>query len=125
MKTLAKIGVVVIVVLFALTACNLFDQINIRWDITGYGLSGSLATVSYNVWNDGKFDLTGVNLEVAAYVSPAGVYKSAWTLPDFSLAQKEMKSGSYSFSISPYSSAFGDSVTGAAILGVDMDKPNG
>ncbi len=123
MKPVLKLCVVVIVSMLALTTCVL-DQIAVRWDVTGFGLSGSLATVFFDVWNDGKYDLKGVNLEVAAYVQPAGVYVSAWSAPDFSLAQGELKSGSFTFSISPYAAGLGDSVTGAAILGVDMDKPS-
>ena len=122
MKTALKLCVVVLLLLFVLTACDLYNGINVGWSINTFGGSASLAHVTYTVQNLGKYDLTGVNLEIGAYVASTFTgYISAWTTPDFNLAQNEIKSGSIDIDISPYSVAF---VTGAAVLGVDMDKPN-
>ena len=121
MKTPFKLCVVSVLLLFVLTACELFNQINVAWSITSFGWSPSHAHVNYQVWNQGKYDLTGVNLEIGAYLSPLGDYVSAWTTPDFDLAQGELRSGVIDIYIGPSYGAL--DITGAAVLGVDMDKP--
>lgn|GEM_PF-5534947 len=122
MKTLLKLGCVLVILLFALTACNLYQAINVGWTIVSY-TAGSIITVTYDVWNAGKYDLTGVNLHFSVYAS-AGVvgYYDAWT-PDFSLNKDQYITGdTFTMDISP--GALG--LTGyVEVIGVDMDKPKG
>ena len=121
MKARIKIGIVVMALLFVLTTCNLFDQINIRWSTGAVSITPGYINIDYTVWNQGKFDLTGVNLEIGVFATPVtNDWISAWTLPDFSLAQGQTRTGTISI--------FVGSNTGyleVAVLGVDMDKPNG
>jgi hypothetical protein len=114
MKTLVKLGAVLMVLLLALAACT-FDQISVRWSVDNTVGPGPIITVDYTVWNDGKYDLTGVNLEIGID-SSVGII-SYWT-PDFSLDRGETKYGTFSFSIGSATP-----VGVGLILGVDMDKP--
>lgn len=119
MKTALKLCIVVLLLLFALTACDLYNGINVGWNID-YVTAGPLVQVGYTVWNQGMYDLTGVNLEIGVEVNlPPLAYISAWTTPDFNLAQNETRSGSITINATGYT------ITGvAAVLGVDMDSPN-
>lgn len=115
MKPILKLCGVVIVLLFVLTACNL-NQISVRWTIDFTGPVNPIQ-VDYTVWNDGAYDLTGVNLEIGIYSTSLGDYISAWT-PEFSLDQNQIKTGTYFLNIGL------ETVTGeATVLGVDMDNP--
>ena len=121
MKTLLKFGGIVVVLLLVLSACNLNQQ-SVRWtvDLTDFS-ADPLVTVSYTVWNDGDYDLTGVKLEIGLYIDPLLDYISVWT-PSFSLNQGDQRSDSIAFSISPYVEADTDGL--AEVLGVQMDKPS-
>ena len=114
MKTLLKLGAVVIVLVSTFMACT-FDQISVRWSVDSTIVAGSNVTVDYTVWNDGKYDLTGVNLEIGIN-STVGII-SYWT-PDFSLDRGETKYGTFFFN-----TGLATSIPPAEILGVDMDKP--
>ena len=116
MKTLLKLGAVVIVLLLVLTACT-YDQISVRWSVDATFVAGSIVTVDYTVWNDGKYDLTGVNLEIGID-SNVGII-SYWT-PNFTLNQGDVLQGTFSFSIGSATP-----IGLGLILGVDMDKPKG
>jgi hypothetical protein len=121
MKKLLKLGFVLVILLVVLAACPLFQQINVGWHIDYWGgtSSSSILTVDYTVRNLGKYDLTGVNLKIAAYVPSAGGYIYDWT-PDFDLSQNEVDSDSFDIDIFPYHLPDVDWVE---VLGVDMDNP--
>ena len=120
MKALLKLCVVLLLLLFVLTACSLYNEINVRWNIDSLTLNPTYARVGYTVWNQGKYDLTGVNLEIGVYATaPVAGYLSAWTTPDFSLAQNESHSSYIDINTAGYIVT-----TTTAVLGVDMDKPN-
>jgi hypothetical protein len=115
MKTLLKLCCVVMVLLFLLTACNL-DQISVRWTVDATTWLAPTVTVDYTVWNDGAYDLTGVNLEIGISTTLGDVI-SDWT-PDFSLNKGETKTGTFFLNTGV------ETPTGAAtILGVRMDNP--
>ncbi|HYW84050.1 MAG TPA: hypothetical protein VFB30_12375 [Spirochaetia bacterium] len=118
MKTLLKLGAVVIVLLSVLTACNL-NQISVQWAITSVATSGSFYTINYDIWNDGKYDLKGVNLTFSVH-SPSGyLYVKS---PDFSLAQGETISGNQiTVNVAPDLASQVDLVE---VVGVNMDKPD-
>jgi hypothetical protein len=119
MKALMKLCAVLLFLLFVLTACDLYNQINLGWTIDAVNVSSYNAHVDYTVWNHGKYDLTGVNLEIGVYATPTTIgYISAWTLPDFSLAQNDTRSGGIDINIYPNTAS-----SGAAVLAVDMDNP--
>ena len=115
MKTVLKFGIVALALLVALSACTLSD-INVGWNINYWTVVGPNVVVNYTAYNMGKYDLTGVNLEVAVEVPP-GVYISAKT-PNFSLAQGQYYTSNITIFIAPASS-----VTSATVLSVGMDKP--
>jgi hypothetical protein len=119
MKAFVKLGVLLLSLLFLLTACDLFNQVNIGWRIDSYSaVVANNVTVSYTVWNDGQYDLDGVNLKVGVWMNLPGEYVSDWTMPDFSLGKGETKSGSIVIYVG------GDTgPSGAAVLAVDMDNP--
>jgi hypothetical protein len=116
-KAFLRVGILLSALLFALTACNLFNQVNVGWRIDRVDQAGSLATVAYTAWNDGKYDLTGVNLKIGVYATPLGDYVSGWTMPDITLNQNETKSGSIVIDVGL------NTASGAAVLAVDMDNP--
>ena len=118
MKTLLKLGAVVIVLLLALTACT-FNQISVQWAVNSWTTGpGTFTTISYDVWNDGKYDLSGVNLLFSVYSTPSG-YLYVKT-PDFSLSQGQTISAQMVVNVAPDLAA---NVTAVEIVGVDMDKP--
>ncbi len=122
MKAVLKVLVVALLVAFALTACSLYDQINVKCLVTGYTEGLSIVTANYSAENKGTFDLTGVNLEIGVYlnISPHYVSFSEYTAPDFSLDTGEIKTGSVMIDISPYTLA---DISSVAVISVDMDNP--
>jgi hypothetical protein len=116
MKTILKFSIVGMALLFALSACDLFNQLEVQCSVTIQTANPSFAVINYTASNQGQYDLTGVNLTIAAVVSP-GVYASTRT-PDFSLSKGQMTSGS----VTVYMSGLG-TATSADVIGVGMDKP--
>ena len=115
MKNLIKISLLVLAVLTALAGCDLYNAINVAWNIDSYSpnVPPGWTTVFYTVQNQGKIDLTGVNLEIG--VDIGGSYVTGWT-PDFDLRQNQILHGSLSILTGPIA-------VGATVLGVDMDDP--
>ena len=115
MKAIAKLGALILCVLIGFAACDLFTGISVTYTATLSSSTASSATVYYTATNVGAYDLTGVNLEIAALSSTGTICGSTYT-PSFSLAQN-----------STYSSyiTFGTFTTpvDAKVVGVDMDKP--
>ena len=120
MKTLTKLCVVLLLLLIVLTACDLYNQVNVGRSMDAVIWSSPTAQVHYTVWNQGKYDLTGVNLKIGVDVgTPIFGYVSAWTTPDFDLAKNETRSGDIYINIPS-----GVPTTApAAVLAVDMDNP--
>jgi len=112
-----KLAVILVALLASLGGCQLFQAINLEWNIAGVTYSSSFTHVSYTATNLGKVDLTGVNLEIGVDVNGDGTYpRSVWT-PDFSVKQGQTVAGS------------ADVYTGvlplgwATVISVDMDNP--
>jgi hypothetical protein len=120
MKPVLKLCVVVIVLMLALTTCVL-DQISVGWVVNGLTepAANSVYIINYDVWNDGKYDLKGVNLTFSIYIDTVGYFQAK--TPDFSLSQNEyIANSALAVSLPPYHLAAGDF---AEVVGVDMDKP--
>ena len=119
MKTLMKLGGVVIVLLLALSACTL-SQIDVQWQITGVSRGpGTLDTITYDIWNDGAYDLKNVVLTFAIS-SPSHVItvKS----PRFDLPQNVTYShNQITVSVAP---DLGSDVFLEEVVAVDMDRPD-
>jgi hypothetical protein len=115
MKAIAKLGALVLCVLVAFTACDLFTGITVQWTVNVVGASSSVATIDYTAYNSGLYDLTGVNLQIAALSSTGAECGRAWT-PSFSLAQGQYYYGTIylNTSVQAYD---------ATVLAIDMDKP--
>jgi hypothetical protein len=119
MSRLFRLSVVLASLLVALTGCELFNGINLAWSIESVTPSVSSAHVTYTVRNLGKYDLTGVNLEIGVDVHGDGTYpRSAWT-PDFSIGQGQVLYGS----LDVYTGT--PPIGWATVISVDMDKPKG
>jgi hypothetical protein len=118
MKRLFRISFVSLALLVALTACDLYNAINLSWNIDGVAWLGNGYTrVTYTVQNLGKYDLTGVNLKIGVDVNGNLTYPiSGWTEP-FSLLQNQTRYGS--LDIYTGSAPFG----WATVLSVDVDNP--
>ena len=120
MKNLVRYFIVLAALFVALSGCQLFNGINLAWNIdtvTAYGTIPPYTHVTYTVRNQGKVDLTGVNLQVGVDVYGNGTYPaSAWT-PDFSINQGQTLYGSIDV-LTPT-----PSVGWATVISVDMDKP--
>jgi hypothetical protein len=115
MKNLLKVSALVVLVLALLAGCELFNAINVAWNVDSYSydVPSGRTTVFYTVQNQGKIDLTGVNLEIGVEVG--GLYITGWT-PDFTLSQNQIRHGSFAILTGP-------GAVGATVLGVDMDDP--
>ena len=114
MKNLIKISLLVLAVLTALAGCELYNAINVAWNIDSYSNTPpGWTTVVYTVQNQGRIDLTGVNLEIG--VDIGGSYVTGWT-PDFDLRQNQILHGSLAI-------LTGGGGIGATVLGIDMDDP--
>ncbi len=117
MKRLAKLLIVPVVLLAGLGGCQLYQAINVAWDITAVTYSNHFTHVSYTATNFGKNDLKGVNLEIGVDVNGNGTYPlSAWT-PDFSLneGQTVVSSIDVYTGVAP--------VGWATVISIDMDNP--
>jgi hypothetical protein len=123
MKNAIRLGIALIVLLLALTSCNLYNEINLGWTIDSFALASGSTFINYTATNYGKYDLTGVNLQFTVDINgdkyfdplPPTSEPSAWT-PDFSLSQGQ----SYSSSITITHAGTG---FGVAVTDTDMDKP--
>jgi hypothetical protein len=116
MKAMAKLGALVLCVLVAFTACDLFTGITVQWTASvAPGASSSYAVINYTAYNSGLYDLTGVNLQISALSSTGAECGRSWT-PSFSLAQGQ----SYSGSIGVNTTA---QAWDATVIAIDMDKP--
>ena len=115
MKNLIKVSLLVLAVLTAFAGCDLYNAINVAWNIDNfsYNALNGQTTVIYTVQNQGKIDLTGVNLKIG--VDVGGAYASGWT-PDFSLSQNQILQGSLNVftGVNPF---------GATVLSIDMNNP--
>ncbi|HET6451054.1 MAG TPA: hypothetical protein VFI08_07065 [Spirochaetia bacterium] len=117
-KMIAAAGAAVL--LAAVSGCDLYQGINLAWNITTVApVGGGLTRVSYTAQNLGKYDLKGVNLKIGIDVTGTGTYPvSAWT-PDFNVKQNEVVAGFLDI----YTGAA--TVYGATVISVDMDSPTG
>ena len=91
-----KLGMVGLALLFALSACDLFNQLQVDCSGNIHIHEWKLAHVVTRHTTGGGINLTGVDLTIAA-VTLSGTYASAPT-PDFSLS----KGQSYSSTIDMY-----------------------
>ncbi|HTZ51033.1 MAG TPA: hypothetical protein VMF68_05225 [Spirochaetia bacterium] len=123
MKKRIALFVLAAALLVAAAGCELYQQINLTWSITGVTpLGGNYYQVTYTVQNLGKYDLTGVNLQIGLDVNGNNtLYAADWT-PSFSIAQSQFLAGSINlyYTGSVYSTPYR-----AAVLSVDMDSPSG
>ena len=119
MKSIVKISVVLMILFLVVSACVL-DQISVGWAIGTLQVNGDkVLGIPYNIWNDGKYDLRGVNLTFAV-TSPAGTLFVK--TPDFNLDRKEeIDNNVLLVNVSPDDDT---QVTFVEVVGVDMDKPN-
>ena len=122
MKNAIRLGVALVILLGALTGCQLYNAINLIWDVNVIAQIPATTNVrvTYTVQNLGKYDLTGVNLLMAVDRTGDGLYDAqAWT-PDFNISQGQI--------ITTTVDVYGVGAIGvlamAAVLSVDMDKPN-
>jgi hypothetical protein len=123
MKPILKLSIVVVVLLFALTACNLFKTINVSWAINFYSEpdipADSFIDINYDVWNAGKYDLEGVKLHFSVHIAGVGYY-DAWT-PAVSLAEGQIsRNNVFTIDVFPYHLGNIDILE---VVAVDMDKP--
>ena len=117
MKTLLKLGAVILFLLLVLTACT-FNQVSVQWSISCWTIGGThLTTITYDVWNAGKYDLTGVKLTFSVF-SPSGYLYPV--TPGFSLSKGEAITNQLVVDVSPDTAS---QVTAVEVVGVDMDKP--
>lgn len=118
MKNIVKIAIVVSIVLAAFTGCELYQAVNVGWTIDGMSQNGTYTRVSYTVHNQGKLDLTGVNLKVGVDVLGNGTYPAtAWT-PDFDISQNQYLYGTIDVPTGPV-----PALGGAMVLSIDMNNP--
>jgi hypothetical protein len=118
MRNAIKLGIAIIVLLVALTSCNLYQAINLDWGDAVISGNGSHTQVSYQVYNLGKYDLTGINLLIGLDTTGDGLWDySAWTA-DFSLSQNSSTTQGVDFIGISYFASYN-----AYVLSVDMDKP--
>ena len=120
MKSFLRIAVVVSIVLVAVAGCELYQAVNVGWIIDSMGPNGTSTRVTYTVWNQGKLDLTGVNLKIGVDVLGNGTYPATQWTPDFSMHENEVLHGSIDVNT-------GGAIVmgGATVLAIDMDNPPG
>ena len=122
MKNLFRFSIILAVLAIGLSGCQLYNAINLAWSIdtvTSYGTLPPYTHVTYHVRNMGKYDLTGVNLQVGVDVYSNGTYPaSAWT-PDFNINQGQTLYGSIDILTPVVATGW------ATVISVDMDKPQG
>lgn len=119
MKNLVRYSIIVVALLVSLTGCELFNAINLAWNIDNVIPGVPFTHVTYTVRNMGKLDLTGVNLQVGVDVLGNGAYPcSAWT-PDFSIGQNQTRYGSIDVPTPSLPAGW------ATVISVDMDNPQG
>ena len=121
MKNAIRLSIALIVLLVALTSCNLYNGINLIWDWSFINpLAGNYYRVTYTVQNLGKVDLTGVNLlwgvDVNNDTYPEG---QSWT-SDFSISQGATLVNQ---TVNVYAPGGVTPPLNAMVLSVDMDKP--
>jgi hypothetical protein len=119
MKNLIRVSFLVLVVLTALTGCELFSGINVAWSITSVSYYPDHATVTYTVQNLGKVDLTGVNLQIGVDMVPDSfTYPMRGWTPDFDLHQNQVKFGALDVftGTQPVMNSW------ATVLSIDLDK---
>jgi len=122
MKSVLKLCVVVVVLLFVLTACNL-NQISVGWVVNGLSYAGNFVfVINYDVWNVGKYDLDGVKLHFSISLSGvAGTFEAV--TPEFSLSKNEYIAGNtLAVSLPPYTTVVAGDF--AEVVGVDMARPS-
>jgi hypothetical protein len=120
MKIIKRIvlALAAVALLAAVAGCDLYQGINLAWNITGMtAIPGGFTRVSYTAQNMGKYDLKGVNLQVGVDITGTRTYPvSAWTA-DFSVNQNQMVFGS----VDVFTGA--SPVYGATVISVDMNNP--
>jgi hypothetical protein len=118
MKNMVRSAIVVLIVLAAMTGCELYQAINVGWSIDAMSPNGRFTRVDYTVRNLGKVDLTGVNLKVGVDVFGNGTYPATQWTPDFNVGQNQTLYGSIDVDTA------GVFVKGGAmVLSIDMDNP--
>lgn len=122
MKNLVRFSVFLAALLVSLSGCELYNAINLAWNIDNVIPGVPFTHVVYTVQNMGKDDLTGVNLQVGVDMTGNGVSYpcSAWT-PDFSIHEGQTIHGSIDVPIPGVVLPAG----WATVLSVDMDNPKG
>jgi hypothetical protein len=113
-----KLAIVVLIVLAALTGCELYQAVNVGWSIDAMRPNGAYTRVEYTVRNLGRIGLTGVNLKIGVDVLGNGTYPATQWTPDFSINQNEILHGSLDVDTA---GAF--VAGGAMVLSIDMDNP--
>jgi hypothetical protein len=117
MNKLCKLGfLLVFLSVFALSGCDLWDQIKLEWQIDGYALSGSYSRVYYTVRNTGFYDLSGINVTIEVSTVTGAKYTGRTT--SFSLDIGDSTNSAF-LDVNTY----GNAPVGAVITGVDMDNP--
>ncbi len=117
MKKLFAFSLLLAGILLTVAGCDLFNGINLAWNIESVTWSNPNVHVMYSVRNLGKYDLTGVNLQFGVDMYGNGTYLvTAWT-KDFSIGQNQVLFAS--IDIRTGTPPAGD----VTVLSVDMDKP--
>ena len=122
MKAMLKLCVAVVVLLLALTTCKL-DQISVQWAVNGWTTPpnpSTITTINYDIWNDGKYDLEGVNLLFSIHSASGYIYV---TSPDFNLRKGDLFTNNQLIvNVAP---DFATTVDIVEVVGVNLDKPSG
>jgi hypothetical protein len=121
MKIIKRIALAIAAasLLAAVAGCELYQGINLAWNITSVGPGAPGCTrVSYAAQNMGKYDLKGVNLQIGVDLLGNDTYPvSSWT-QDFNINQNQILYGSIDIP-TPSTGIW------ATVLSVDMDSPSG
>jgi hypothetical protein len=114
---MTRLTIVLLAALVSLGGCQLFQAINLAWNITNVTYSSSFTHVTYTATNLGKVDLTGVNLEIGVDMNGDGTYpRSVWTRDvDIRQGQTVVGSADVYTGVSP--------LGWATVISVDMDNP--
>ena len=121
MKAALKLVILVVVLVLALTTCVL-DQISVEWEVVSWTQSAvsTLTTITYDIWNYGKYDLEGVNLTFSVHSASGYLYVKS---PNFDLAQGDyIANNLIVVNVAP---DLANTVDIVEVVGVDMDKPSG
>jgi hypothetical protein len=121
MNKLIKFGFLLILLsVFAMSGCSMWNQIWLNWTIDYVEQNGSFARVHYTVENVGEFDLTGINLTFGIDINGDGIIDHTGRGSTFEL--KENESDSRTDTVYIYSDLVTAS-TRAEVTSFDIDNP--